>query len=94
MHFVAGDNWETAGRRMKNRLQMYTDQLGIQKWSAQVNERKHRVLAHLNEKNHWMYLSLRWYPPCCNTLNSFQRVRARGHPYTKWYDGISRVPAR
>ena len=57
-HFVAGDNWETAGRRMKNRLQLCTDQLGIKKWSAQVNERKHRVLAHPNEKNYWMYLSL------------------------------------
>ena len=65
-HFVAGDNWETAGRRMKNRLQMCTDQLGIKTWSAQVKERKQKVRAYLSDKNHLMYQAIRWYPPCCS----------------------------
>ena len=92
-HFVAGDDWETGGRRMKYRLQRCTDQIGIKNWSVQVNERKHKVLAYPNDENHWMYRSIRWYPPCCDHLNSFHCVRARGHPYTKWYDGIRRSPA-
>ena len=88
--FVIGDNWEISGRRMKHRLQRHTDQLGIKPWSVQVKDRKSKVLVGLTEEHYWMYQAIRWYPPSCGNVNLFQCVRARGHPHTKWDDGIKR----
>ena len=87
-NFVANDTWESAGRKMKDRLQHCANQLRLKEWSEQVNERKRKVVEVPTERNHWMYHSIRWYPPCCSHLNSYPCVRARGHPHTKWDDGI------
>lgn len=87
-HFVVGDSWELRGRKMKNRLQRCTDELGIKPWSEQVNHRKRKVVGNPSEKNHWMYHSIRWYSPCCNHLNVSRCARSRGHLYTEWFDGI------
>ena len=83
-NFVAGDTWELAGRKMKERLHRCTDQLGIKPWSVQVMDRKSKVRSNPTEKNYWMYHAIRWYPPCCSDQNNFQWRRARGGQYTKW----------
>ena len=87
-NFVAGDSWEMAGHKMKNRLQQCTDAMGIKKWSDQIMDRKRKVRGNPNERNYWMYHAIRWYPPCCSNLNYFQCGRARGGQYTKWEDNI------
>ena len=87
-HFVAGDTWEMAGHKMKNRLQRATDELRIKPWSDQVVDRKSKVRGNPTEKNYWMYHAIRWYPPSCHDVPCH---RMRGGQYTKWYDGITLV---
>ena len=87
-NFVAGDSWEMAGHKMKNRLQQCTDAMGIKKWSDQIMDRKRKVRGNPNERNYWMYHAIRWYPPCCSNLNYSQCGRARGGQYTKWDDNV------
>ena len=47
-NFVANDTWESAGRKMKDRLQHCTNQLRLKEWSEQVDERKRKAVEFPN----------------------------------------------
>ena len=82
------DTWEERGHKMKTRMSSCLSRYPMNEWSEDVHSRKLKCLSSIETLPFWTRSILNWDPVACASANFSHAFRLRGHPLTRWSDGI------